>query len=201
MPFPLLHIDTGYKFPEMYEFRDEYTKKNGLDLRVYKNEDALKRGVNPLSVGTVKCCAELKTKALLDALKEGGYDAAFGGARRDEEKSRAKERIYSFRDKHGQWNPKNQKPELWNLFNSKIDQGESIRVFPLSNWTELDIWTYIYHENIDIVPLYFAKERPVIEKNGQLIPVYTDEYEDEVKNVMCRFRTLGVPLLYRCSKV
>ncbi|KGK98727.1 sulfate adenylyltransferase subunit 2 [Methanococcoides methylutens] len=191
VPFPLLHVDTGYKFPEMYEFRDYYTKKHNLDLKVHRNEEALKKGINPLTVGTVKCCAELKTKALLDGLNEGGYDAAFGGARRDEEKSRAKERIYSFRDKHGQWNPKDQKPELWNLFNSKIDPGESIRVFPLSNWTELDIWTYIYHENIEIVPLYFAKKRPVIEKHGQLIPVYTDEHEEEVKEVMCRFRTLG----------
>jgi len=191
VPFPLLHVDTGYKFPEMYTFRDYYTEKNNLTLKVYKNEEALSNGVNPLTLGTVKCCAELKTKALLDALKEGGYDAAFGGARRDEEKSRAKERVYSFRDKHGQWDPKNQRPELWNIFNSKINPGESIRVFPLSNWTELDIWTYIYYENIEVVPLYYAKKRQVIERNNQLIQVYTNENTEEVQEVMCRFRTLG----------
>jgi sulfate adenylyltransferase subunit 2 len=142
----------------------------------------------------VKCCAELKTRALLDALSDGGFDAAFGGARRDEEKSRAKERIYSFRDQYGQWDPKNQRPELWDLYNGKIKKGESIRVFPLSNWTELDIWIYIHHENIAVVPLYFAKQRKVIEKNGQIIPVYPDTRitdGDEVSEMTCRFRTLG----------
>ena len=194
VPFPLLHVDTGYKFPEMYEFRDNYTRKNNLTLRVYCNTGALAKGIKPSTVGTVKCCAELKTKALLDALKEGGYDAAFGGARRDEEKSRAKERIYSFRDKYGQWDPKNQRPELWNLYNCRINKGESIRVFPLSNWTELDIWTYIKQETIEVVPLYFAREREVILREGQIIPVYPDTEigDDEKKDKMvCRFRTLG----------
>lgn len=194
VPFPLLHVDTGYKFPEMYSFRDDFCRKNNLRLVVYQNEDALADGVNPLTLGTVKCCAELKTRGLLDALSKGGYDAAFGGARRDEEKSRAKERIYSFRDVFGQWDPKNQRPELWNLFNCRINKGESIRVFPLSNWTELDIWTYIHMENIDVVPLYFARRRTVIERDGQLIPIYpgTDVYEhEETHEVTCRFRTLG----------
>jgi len=194
VPFPLLHIDTGFKFPEMYEFRDKYVEQNGLILKVYKNDEAFAKLVNPNSHGTVKCCAELKTKALLNALEEGGYDAAFGGARRDEEKSRAKERIFSFRDKYGQWDPKNQRPELWNLYNSKINKGETIRVFPLSNWTELDIWTYIFKENINIVPLYFAKMRRVIQRDGQLIPVYPDTeiYPREIiTEEMCRFRTLG----------
>lgn len=191
VPFPLLHVDTGYKFPEMYAFRDYYTQKHGLDLKVHTNTDALTRGVNPIDLGTVKCCAELKTQALLDALKEGGYDAAFGGARRDEEKSRAKERVFSFRDIHGQWDPKNQRPELWNIYNTRINRGETIRVFPLSSWTELDIWTYIYYEQIEVVPLYFAAMRRVIEKNNQLIPVYTDESQDGEQELMCRFRTLG----------
>ena len=194
VPFPLLHVDTGYKFPEMYSFRDGFCRKNNLRLVVYRNEEALADGVNPLTRGTVKCCAELKTRGLLEALSKGGYDAAFGGARRDEEKSRAKERIYSFRDVFGQWDPKNQRPELWNLFNCRINKGESIRVFPLSNWTELDIWTYIHMENIEVVPLYFARQRRVIERQGQLIPVYpgTDVYEhEEIQEVTCRFRTLG----------
>src|SRR4030081_1219224 len=159
IPFPLLHIDTNYKFPEMIEFRDTYPRQIGAELLVHKNQEALDAGANPFSLGTQKCCGLLKTKSLLDALAKGGFDAAFGGARRDEEKSRAKERIYSFRDAHGQWDPKNQRPELWNLFNARIDKTESIRVFPLSNWTELDIWLYIHKEKIPIVPLYFAKER------------------------------------------
>jgi sulfate adenylyltransferase subunit 2 len=167
VPFPLMHVDTGYKFPEMYQFRDEFVKKNNLRLIVYRNEAAYRTGMNPVDFGTVKCCAELKTRALLDALAQGGFDAAFGGARRDEEKSRAKERIYSFRDQYGQWDPKNQRPELWELYNGKIQKGESIRVFPLSNWTELDIWMYIHHENIPVVPLYFAKKRKIIERNGR----------------------------------
>src|ERR1700726_1183364 len=159
IPFPLLHIDTSYKFPEMIEFRDRYTREIGVELIVHKTQEALDAGANPFALGTQKCCGLLKTKSLLDALAEGSFDAAFGGARRDEEKSRAKERIYSFRDPLGQWDPKNQRPELWNIFNSRIDKGESIRVFPLSNWTELDIWLYIHMENIPIVPLYFARER------------------------------------------
>ncbi len=159
IPFPLLHIDTSYKFPEMIAFRDSYTREIGAELIVHQNREALDQGANPFALGTQKCCGLLKTKSLLDALAEGGFDAAFGGARRDEEKSRAKERIYSFRDPLGQWDPKNQRPELWNIFNSRINKGESIRVFPLSNWTELDVWLYIHMENIPIVPLYFARER------------------------------------------
>ncbi len=194
VPFPLLHVDTNFKFPDMYSFRDSYCAEKCLDLRVFANQEAIDAGVNPIDLGTIKCCAELKTKGLLDALKAGEYDAAFGGARRDEEKSRAKERIYSFRDKFGQWDPKNQRPELWNLYNSNLNKGESIRVFPLSNWTELDIWTYILQEEIPVVPLYFAKERDVIERDGQLIPVYSGTRllpNETVTNVICRFRTLG----------
>jgi len=146
IPFSLLHIDTGMKFPEMYKFRDEFCKKIGVDLKVYRNEEAIKCGTCPWKEGTIRCCNLLKTKGLLGGLNLGKYDAAFGGARRDEEKSRAKERIFSFRDKFGQWDPKKQRPELWNIYNSKINQGESIRVFPISNWTELDIWTYIKEE-------------------------------------------------------
>lgn len=194
VPFPLLHVDTRFKFPEMYTFRDTYCREHNLDLIVYSNMQAVDAGINPVDQGTITCCAELKTKGLLDAIKEGGYDAAFGGARRDEEKSRAKERIYSFRDRYGQWDPKNQRPELWNLFNSKINKGETIRVFPLSNWTELDIWTYIHHEQIPVVPLYFAQERNVITREGQLIPVYPETRllpKEAIISVMCRFRTLG----------
>ena len=157
IPFPLLHVDTGYKFREMLEFRDRYTAELGLKLIVWRNEEALADGANPIRLGTQRCCGLLKTQALLDGLRAHGFDAAFGGARRDEEKSRAKERIFSFRDAAGQWDPKNQRPELWNLFNGRIGPGESIRVFPLSNWTELDIWHYIHLEKIPIVPLYFAK--------------------------------------------
>src|SRR5256886_1118664 len=159
IPFPLLHIDTSYKFPEMIEFRDSYTREIGAELIVHQNREALARGANPFALGTQRCCGLLKTKALLDALSAGGFNAAFGGARRDEEKSRAKERIYSFRDSQGQWDPKNQRPELWNLFNSRIERSESIRVFPLSNWTGLDVWLYIHAENIPIVPLYYARDR------------------------------------------
>ncbi len=160
IPFPLLHIDTTYKFREMVEFRDRFCAEIGVRLIVHTNREAIADGANPFRLGTQKCCGLLKTRALLDALSEGGFDAAFGGARRDEEKSRAKERVYSVRDVFGQWDPKNQRPELWNLFNGRIDKGESIRVFPLSNWTELDVWRYIEAENIPIVPLYFAKPRP-----------------------------------------
>src|SRR5712672_42144 len=169
IPFPLLHIDTSYKFPEMIEFRDKYARQIGAELIVHKNDAALEAGANPFSLGTQKCCGLLKTKSLLDALTEGGFDAAFGGARRDEEKSRAKERVYSFRDTLGQWDPKNQRPELWDIYNSRIEPGESIRVFPLSNWTEMDVWQYIHLENIPIVPLYYAKEREVLVRGNSLI--------------------------------
>ena len=195
IPFPLLHVDTSYKFPEMIEFRDRYTKEIGAELIVHKNQDALDKGANPYALGTQKCCGLLKTRSLLDALTEGGFDAAFGGARRDEEKSRAKERVYSFRDALGQWDPKNQRPELWNLYNSRHHKGESIRVFPLSNWTELDIWQYIMVEGIPIVPLYFAKRRPVVERDGALIMVDDERMpllpgeQPEMRSV--RFRTLG----------
>jgi sulfate adenylyltransferase subunit 2 len=194
IPFPLLHIDTSYKFPEMIEFRDAYAREIGAQLIVHKNQGALDAGANPFSLGTQKCCGLLKTKSLLDALSEGGFDAAFGGARRDEEKSRAKERIYSFRDPLGQWDPKNQRPELWNIFNSRIDKGESIRVFPLSNWTELDIWLYIQAENIPIVPLYFAKEREVLLRNGSIVLVHNAKQllpGEKTQVLKCRMRSLG----------
>jgi len=155
----------------MIEFRDSFTRDLGAKLIVHTNRKAIDDGASPFRLGTQKCCAQLKTRALLDALAEGGFDAAFGGARRDEEKSRAKERVFSFRDQYGQWDPKNQRPELWNLFNGRIDKGESIRVFPLSNWTELDVWQYIHVENIPIVPLYFAKERPMIVRGESLLPL------------------------------
>src|SRR6188768_1708358 len=171
LPFPLLHIDTTWKFKEMIRFRDSFTKEHGLDLLVHTNQQGVKDNINPFEHGSKKYTDVMKTQALLQALAKGGYDAAFGGARRDEERSRAKERIYSFRDRFGQWDPKNQRPELWNIFNAKVTKGESIRVFPLSNWTELDVWLYIYLENIPIVPLYFAQERPVVERNGTLLMV------------------------------
>ena len=194
IPFPLLHIDTSYKFPEMIEFRDTYARQIGAELIVHKNQAALDAGANPFSLGTQKCCGLLKTKSLLDALAEGGFDAAFGGARRDEEKSRAKERIYSFRDPLGQWDPKNQRPELWNIFNSRIDKGESIRVFPLSNWTELDVWLYIQAENIPIVPLYFAKEREVVLRNGSIVLIHSTKEVlpgEKTQMLKCRMRSLG----------
>jgi sulfate adenylyltransferase subunit 2 len=169
LPFPLLHVDTGYKFPEMIAFRDSYAREIGADLIVHQNRSALAGGANPFSLGTQKCCGLLKTQALRDALSAGGFDVAFGGARRDEEKSRAKERIYSLRDAAGQWDPKNQRPELWNIFNSRINKGEHIRVFPLSNWTELDVWLYIYAEEIPIVPLYFAREREVVLRGNSIV--------------------------------
>jgi len=194
IPFPLLHVDTGFKFPEMYSFRDSFCRDIGADLRVYRHVEAIAAGTNPWEMGTVKCCAALKTQALLNALREGGYDAAFGGARREEEKSRAKERVYSFRDAHGQWDPKSQRPELWNLYNGKINKDESIRVFPLSNWTELDVWLYIYHEQIPVVPMYFAAPRKVVLRGGQLRPVYPGTRlrpGEEPETVVCRCRTLG----------
>jgi sulfate adenylyltransferase subunit 2 len=194
IPFPLLHVDTSYKFPEMIKFRDEYAKQIGAELIVHRNHEALDAGANPFSLGTQKCCGLLKTKSLLDALAEGGFNAAFGGARRDEEKSRAKERIYSFRDVHGQWDPKSQRPELWNIFNSRIDKGESIRIFPLSNWTELDVWLYIHTENIPIVPLYFAREREAVVRGGAIVLIYSKEQlhsGERSRLVQCRMRSLG----------
>lgn len=195
IPFPLLHVDTDWKFKEMIKFRDETAKKYGLDLIVHKNPDGLAMGINPFVHGSGKHTDIMKTEALKQALNKYGFDAAFGGARRDEEKSRAKERVYSFRDKSHRWDPKNQRPELWRVYNSQVNKGESIRVFPLSNWTELDIWQYIYLENIDIVPLYFAAYRPVVERNGIKIMVDDERMpltaEDEVKQELVRFRTLG----------
>ena len=194
IPFPLLHVDTSYKFPEMIEFRDRYTREIGAELIVHRNEEALAQGANPFSLGTQKCCGLLKTKSLLDALAEGGFDAAFGGARRDEEKSRAKERIYSFRDSLGQWDPKNQRPEVWNIFNSRINKGESIRVFPLSNWTELDVWLYIHAEDIPVVPLYFAKEREAVVRGESIVLLYgKDDLRagEQAERVVCRMRSLG----------
>ncbi len=194
LPFPLLHVDTGYKFKEMYEFRDWYAKEVGAKLIVHRNEEAIAQGAHPLKLGVARCCGALKTKALLDALEAGGYDAAMGGARRDEERSRAKERIFSFRDEFGQWDPKSQRPELWDLYNCRVHEGESIRVFPISNWTEMDVWQYIKLENIPIVPLYYAAERPMVKRGGMLIPGDdpANLKEGEVpETVMCRFRTLG----------
>ena len=194
IPFPLLHIDTGFKFREMYEFRDSFTKEIGANLLVYRNEDAIANNANPYDLGTQACCGHLKTKALLDGLKKWDFDAAIGGARRDEEKSRAKERVFSFRDSFGQWDPKNQRPELWSQYNGRIKKGESIRVLPLSNWTELDVWHYILKEEIPIVPLYFAQKRSVVVRGDNLIPIdqAARVLEGEVpEEVMCRFRSLG----------
>jgi sulfate adenylyltransferase subunit 2 len=179
----------------MIEFRDRFCRDNGLELRVHTNREAIAQGINPFDHGSQKYTTLLKTQGLLQALQEGGYDAAFGGARRDEEQSRAKERIYSFRDARGQWDPKNQRPELWNLYNAKVQKGESIRVFPLSNWTELDIWQYIYLESIPIVPLYFAAERPVVDRDGALIMVDDERMRlapgEKPRMELVRFRTLG----------
>ena len=195
LPFPLLHIDTTWKFKEMITFRDKFTKEHNLDLLVHTNQQGVADNINPFEHGSNKYTQIMKTQALLQALAAGGYDAAFGGARRDEEKSRAKERIYSFRDRYGQWDPKNQRPELWNLYNGKLTKGESIRAFPLSNWTELDIWLYIYLEKIQIVPLYFAAERPVVERSGTLLMVDDDRIPlnpgEKPRMEMVRFRTLG----------
>ena len=195
IPFKLLHIDPKWIFREMLEFRDKFCKKNDLDLIVHYNKEGFKKGVNPFNYGSRKFTDIMKTQALLQALDEGGYDCAFGGARRDEEKSRAKERIYSFRDSNHQWDPKNQRPELWSLFNGKLNSGESVRCFPISNWTELDIWQYIRLDNIPIVPLYFAAERPVVKRDNTLIMVDDDRMplapgeKPQMKRV--RFRTLG----------
>lgn len=199
LPFPLLHVDTTWKFREMVKFRDELAAKYGFDLIVHINQDGVAAGVNPFTVGSAKHTDVMKTEGLKQALNKYGFDAAFGGARRDEEKSRAKERVYSFRDKNHRWDPKSQRPELWNIYNAKIDKGESIRVFPLSNWTELDIWQYIYLENIDIVPLYFAAERPVVALNGTLVMIdddrilqyLTPEQKASIQTRNVRFRTLG----------
>jgi sulfate adenylyltransferase subunit 2 len=195
LPFPLLHIDTSYKFKEMIEFRDAQARRLGVKLIVHTNQRALDEGANPFRLGTQRCCELLKTTALLDALRAGGFDAAFGGARRDEERSRAKERVYSFRDENGQWEPRNQRPELWNLFNSRLKPGESIRVFPLSNWTELDIWLYIHLEKIPVVPLYFAAEREMLVRGASLIPLeqpFIPRLDHERPQlVRCRMRSLG----------
>ncbi|MFM8333846.1 MAG: sulfate adenylyltransferase subunit CysD [Candidatus Methylumidiphilus sp.] len=194
-PFPLLHIDSTWEFREMYAFRDRLARELGLDLIVHTNEEGLAQGINPFTHGSKTHTDILRTEALKQALDKYRFDAAFGGARRDEEKSRAKERIYSFRDHHHRWDPKNQRPELWNLYNGKINKGESIRVFPLSNWTELDVWQYIYLEDIPLVPLYFAKERPVVVRDGVLIMVDDERMplapgEDPLMKRV-RFRTLG----------
>jgi sulfate adenylyltransferase subunit 2 len=195
IPFPLLHIDTSYKFKEMITFRDAQAARLGVKLIVHTNQRALDEGANPFRLGTQRCCELLKTTALLDALRAGGFDAAFGGARRDEERSRAKERVYSFRDGNGQWEPRNQRPELWNLFNSRLKPGESIRVFPLSNWTELDIWLYIHLEKIPVVPLYFAAEREMLVRGASLIPLeqpFIPRLDHESpQRVRCRMRSLG----------
>ena len=194
-PFPLMHVDTTWKFREMIEFRDDLASRLGLDLIVYTNEEGVKAGVGPFTHGSEKHTDIMKTQALKQALDLYRFDAAFGGARRDEEKSRAKERVFSFRDKNHVWDPKNQRPELWNLYNGKINKGESIRVFPLSNWTELDIWQYIYLNDIDIVPLYFAKPRPVVEIDGVDILVdderMPEQYRSKAQTKTVRFRTLG----------
>lgn len=195
LPFPLQHVDTTFKFKAMTDFRDTLAEALGLDMRVQFNEEGIKRGINPFDHGSQRHTEIMKTEALRQAMRRHDYDAAFGGARRDEEKSRAKERIFSFRDAQHGWDPKNQRPELWHNYNAKIQKGESIRVFPLSNWTELDIWQYIRAEAIPIVPLYFAAERPVVERDGQLIMVDDDRLPlaegEEPQNRLVRFRTLG----------
>jgi sulfate adenylyltransferase subunit 2 len=195
IPFPLLHVDTTWKFKEMISFRDQIAKKLNLNLLVHTNQEGVEQGVNPFSVGSAKHTDIMKTVALKQALNHYKFDAAFGGARRDEEKSRAKERVYSFRDENHRWDPKNQRPELWNIYNSQINKGESIRVFPMSNWTELDIWQYIYSEDIEIPSLYLAKPRPVVDRDGVLIMVDDERMplkEGEVPQMKSvRFRTLG----------
>ncbi|MBK8011283.1 MAG: sulfate adenylyltransferase subunit CysD [Deltaproteobacteria bacterium] len=195
LPFPLLHIDTGWKFKAMIAFRDEFCRSHGLDLLVHTNAEGKAQGINPFDHGSKHYTDTMKTVALKQALDLGKYDAAFGGARRDEEKSRAKERVYSFRDRFHQWDPKNQRPELWNLYNGRIKPGESIRVFPLSNWTELDVWQYVHLEGIPIVPLYLAAKRPVVERDGALIMVDDERMRlhpgEKPTERMVRFRTLG----------
>jgi sulfate adenylyltransferase subunit 2 len=194
IPFPLLHIDTTYKFRETIAFRDRTCQELGVNLIVHTNQGAIETGANPFRLGTAKCCGLLKTRPLLDALQANEIDGAIGGARREEEKSRAKERVFSFRDIAGQWDPKNQRPELWNLYNARIEKGQGVRIFPLSNWTELDVWQYIERENIPVVSLYFAKQREVLIRGDLLIPV---EHSMELlpgekpQSVMCRMRSLG----------
>lgn len=195
-PFPLLHVDTTWKFQDMYKLRDEYVAKElGLKLLVHVNPDGIREGINPITHGSQKHTHIMKTEGLKQALDKYKFDAAFGGARRDEEKSRAKERVYSFRDQFHRWDPKNQRPELWNLYNSRVNKGESIRVFPLSNWTELDVWQYIHLEKIPIVPLYFAKERPIVHRDGTMIMLDDDRMPllpgEKPEMRMVRFRTLG----------
>lgn len=195
-PFPLLHVDTTWKFREMYEFRDRIAKEAGMELLVHINEEGVEQGVGPFTHGSKVHTDVMKTQALKQALDKYGFDAAFGGARRDEERSRAKERVFSFRDRNHRWDPKNQRPELWNIYNGRVHKGESIRVFPLSNWTELDIWQYIYAEDIPMVPLYFAAERPVVERDGMLMMVDDEarmpfERGEKPEMRMVRFRTLG----------
>ncbi|WP_369855138.1 sulfate adenylyltransferase subunit CysD [Candidatus Thalassolituus haligoni] len=194
-PFPLMHVDTTWKFKEMISFRDTMAAKVGMDLIVHVNQDGVDQGIGPFTHGSSVHTDVMKTQGLKQALDKYGFDAAFGGARRDEEKSRAKERVYSFRDKNHRWDPKNQRPELWNIYNGRINKGESIRVFPLSNWTELDIWQYIYLESIEIVPLYYAAMRPVVERDGMLIMVDDERMPihdgEEIQEKMVRFRTLG----------
>ena len=193
-PFPFLHVNTTWKFKEMIEFRDNVAKRLGIEMLEYINQDGVDRGINPFDSGAAYTDI-MKTQALKQALDKYGFDAAFGGGRRDEEKSRAKERIFSFRNEQHAWDPKNQRPEMWKLFNTKINKGESMRVFPISNWTETDIWQYIKRENIDIVPLYFAAERPVVERDGNLIMVDDERFRlqegEKVENKLVRFRTLG----------
>lgn len=193
-PFPFLHVNTTWKFKEMIEFRDNVAKKLGIEMLEYINQDGVDRGINPFDSGAAYTDI-MKTQALKQALDKYGFDAAFGGGRRDEEKSRAKERIFSFRNEQHAWDPKNQRPEMWKLFNTKINKGESMRVFPISNWTETDIWQYIKRENIDIVPLYSAAERPVVERDGNLIMVDDERFRlqegETVENKLVRFRTLG----------
>ncbi|UAA40098.1 sulfate adenylyltransferase subunit CysD [Paraneptunicella aestuarii] len=195
IPFPLLHVDTTWKFREMIEFRDRMAKQHGFELLVYTNPEGAGNKITPFTHGSSKYTDIMKTQALKQALDKYQFDAAFGGARRDEEKSRAKERVYSFRDQHHRWDPKNQRPELWNIYNSQVNKGESIRVFPMSNWTELDIWQYIYSENIEIPGLYLSKERPVVERDGIKIMIDDDRMPllpgEEPKMESVRFRTLG----------
>ncbi len=195
IPFPLLHVDTNWKFKEMIAFRDQMAKDYGFELLVHQNPEGIEMGMGPFTHGSAKHTDVMKTQGLKQALNKYGFDAAFGGARRDEEKSRAKERVYSFRDDNHRWDPKSQRPELWNIYNGKVNKGESIRVFPLSNWTELDIWQYIYLESIPIVPLYLAEKRPVVERDGTLIMVDDDrmpiEEDEEIQMKSVRFRTLG----------
>ena len=206
VPFPLLHIDTTYEYPEMIEFRDRFTAEIGAELHVYVNQEAIDAGANPYSLGTSKCCGLLRTRALVDGLRKGGYDAALGGARRDEERSRAKERVFSFRDRNGQWDPKNQRPEIWNLYNARLNSGENMRVFPLSNWTEMDVWEYIKREKLEVPNIYFSHTRECFRRGGQWLPIppaHTDPTKPDpyagarriekepLKTMVCRVRTIA----------